>query len=272
MIVHDVLGTMFKSEAEKAKLHRCLFYNIGYIGSDKPHGHGMYIKNAIESKSISNCISINAFRHAIQLYSEAGDHADFVDMIGNVAINAGGPANLGGFKDFIAGAETNGVRLTGVKLINNLLYNCRGNIGYALGVIGMIRNDNYMPDGCIECGDVSYLENNNNTLISESGIVQFCTVDDYDATKGNLTIYNWDLDNTVTADLTALTGINVGNTVRLRSAEDYFNCYQDLVVAVGKTVTVNMQAAGKTVVTAIGHDFTPATNFPEFGCFLIEKI
>lgn len=133
--------------------------------------------------------------------------------------------------------------------------------------------DNYIPDGIVESGTVSYeTQFGNVTTKPESGKVIYCIENEYDNTRGNLVIYNWDLDNTVLVDLSTTTGLAVGNTVRLRSVEDYFNCYQDLFLDTDKKVTVNMQATGKTVATAIGHDFTPATNFPEFGCFMVEKI
>lgn len=102
--------------------------------------------------------------------------------------------------------------------------------------------------------------------------MQFCYVDDYITTRGYLTVYNWDLSDSVIADLSAITGLAVGNTVRLRSVENYFLDYQDLILDADKKVTIDMRAISHSVVTAIGHDFTPVTNFPEFGCFIVEKI
>jgi hypothetical protein len=46
---------------------------------------------------------------------------------------------------------------------------------------------------------------------------------------------------------------------------------QELTVAGDGTITVDMQAANRSVATPIAWD-APATTFPEFGCFVLQKV
>jgi hypothetical protein len=57
--------------------------------------------------------------------------------------------------------------------------------------------------------------------------------------------------------------------VQARNVQDYFSDIQMVTVTVGK-ITVNMQAVNRTVATPVGWA-APATTFPKFGAFVLER-
>jgi len=55
-----------------------------------------------------------------------------------------------------------------------------------------------------------------------------------------------------------------------RNVQDYWNDTQTLDITAGH-ITVNMQAVNRTVETPVGWT-APATTFPQFGAFVLEKV
>ena len=90
-----------------------------------------------------------------------------------------------------------------------------------------------------------------------------------DKRMGIIVIWNWAGDNTVAVDLTDL-GLEVGTTYRWRQAQDPLVDI-DTWVCAGNSFTFTM--TGHTVAKPIGFDeeLIP-TQFPTFGCFIIEKV
>lgn len=90
-----------------------------------------------------------------------------------------------------------------------------------------------------------------------------------DMRMGIVVIWNWAGDNTVEVDLTDL-GLEIGTTYRWRQAQDPL-VDVDTWLCAGNSYTFAM--TGHTVAKPIGFDeeLIP-TQFPTFGCFVIEKV
>jgi len=90
-----------------------------------------------------------------------------------------------------------------------------------------------------------------------------------DTRMGIIVIWNWKGDNTVEVDLTDL-GLEVGTTYRWRQAQDPL-VDVDTWECAGNSYTFAM--TGHTVAKPIGFDeeLIP-TQFPTFGCFIIERV
>jgi hypothetical protein len=98
----------------------------------------------------------------------------------------------------------------------------------------------------------------------------FVRPNEYDNTRANVTVYNWSLANSVTVDLSTVTGLAVGDSVTVRNVQDYFNDTQSLTIDANKRISVDMRAVSHTVVAP--YQWTAAANcFPEFGAFVVKK-
>jgi alkylation response protein AidB-like acyl-CoA dehydrogenase len=82
-----------------------------------------------------------------------------------------------------------------------------------------------------------------------------------------LTVYNQAQANTVNVDVSSVFGAS--GTVKAYNAQDYFSDVQTLTITAG-VITVNMQAANRTVATPDGW-VAPAKTFPDFGAFVLIK-
>lgn len=268
LVIHDTVGNGNLSSGTLSKLTGCLIYNCGWNAPDRGHGHSMYIQNVAGRKTLKRCISCNSFGYAWHAYTEGGN-INYIDYIETACINAGSPVQHG-YQMLTGGYKT----ALEPHWYRNMTYNCGANLGYISqgGATDVVRVGNYLPNGC-SIASVTFFEDSDNVLTKPtSGLVQFCYEDEYHPTRGFLTVYNWDKLDSITADLSAITGLEVGDNVRLRCAENYYGCYQNLTLDANKNVVVDMRVESHTVATAIAHDYTPPTNCPEFGCFVVERI
>lgn len=101
--------------------------------------------------------------------------------------------------------------------------------------------------------------------------VVFVMPNDYLNTRANVTIYNWSGANTVSVDLTSVTGLAIGDQVTFANVQDLFIDIQTLTLDADKKVVVNMQVANRTVAAPILWT-APVSTFPTFGCFLVNKV
>lgn len=276
LIIHDLAEASCFDVSMNTTITGCLSYNIGWIGGDRSHGHGFYIKNKAGRKVLRRNVICNPFRQAISCYREGSTMANNIDLIENTCINAAAPANLGppSYPYFLLVGGASDENVKNPRWHRNMTYNCRGNYGYGAYVTNGELVDNYWHTYCILNPANTYDLNSGNLSEEDQRLanIQFCYEDEYNKSKGILTYYNWLQIDSVTADLSNITGLSAGDTVRLRCAEDYHKCYQDIVLNSRKCVTIDMKSSSHTVATAIGHDYTPLTNCPDFGCFLIEKL
>lgn len=92
----------------------------------------------------------------------------------------------------------------------------------------------------------------------------------YDTERAGVTIYNWELLNTVVVDLTAVTGLSVGDDVYVKNVQDLFVDIATLTLDANKQITIDMRAISHTVAAPTLWT-APPTTFPTFGCFIIQK-
>lgn len=92
----------------------------------------------------------------------------------------------------------------------------------------------------------------------------------YDENRAHLTVYNvQEQADSIGKDVSSV--FSAGDSIKAHNAQDYFNDIQNLTVAGDGTITVDMQAVNRTVETPVGWD-APATTFPQFGCFVLERV
>ena len=99
----------------------------------------------------------------------------------------------------------------------------------------------------------------------------FVSVNDYNAERVHVAIYNWEGLNSVVIDLTSIASLSVGDHVNVTNVQDLFTDITELVLDANKCITVDMRAISHTVAAPILWD-APPTTFPTFGCFIIELV
>lgn len=236
-------------------------YNNGYSRLDRGHGHGLYIQNDSPTRIIKDCIIFNNFGWGIHAYTQGGKIDNLV-FDGCICFNAGSLYNAK-YPNILVGGTPVAHNIT---IKNCLTYGGGTNVvGYVGGAEGVILENNYLPEG---------IDKNTAQIVSEVGNTYgvvgnrvFLRPNDYDGNRANLVIYNQDLVDSIVVDVSSLMW---NGTVHARNVQDYFNDIQILTVVDGN-ITIDMQAENRTVSTPVQWSAAPTT-FPEFGCFVLEKV
>jgi hypothetical protein len=260
-----------------------LFYgNLVYFNGrqDPGQNHGLYTQNvAGVVKTIKDNIIWGNWGYGIHAYGSA--YMDDFSIIGNTIF--GNAANC---FDFHIGGNA---PFSNPTLTSNYIYGT-SRVGYGSGntVTNAKINGNYFvnPTGagaltlttCVptEFGsnyfygtrsgwtDGDYPTNTYGAGIPDAAFVRG---NEYDVNRANLTVYNGSSANTIDVNVSALFGQS--GTVKAHNAQDYFSDIQTLTITAG-VITVNMQAANRTVQTPVGVA-APAKSFPKFGAFILVK-
>ena len=109
-----------------------------------------------------------------------------------------------------------------------------------------------------------------NTYLSNVPDAVIVRANEYETDRANVAVLNGSEAESVTVDLSVVTGLSAGDSVSVRNVQDYFTDIQTLTLTAGETVTVDMRAASHTVASPVNHA-APATTFPVYGAFVIEK-
>ena len=115
-IIHDNTGNGigFWSSAIGSEVAGCIIYHNGTIGSDRGHGHGLYIQNdSAEYKIIRDNIIFNSFGKGAQIYGTSVQVRN-VKMENNIIFNSALAASSSIEQGIIAG---------GVKPVDNMILN-----------------------------------------------------------------------------------------------------------------------------------------------------
>jgi len=263
-VIHDLFSPGFWTEATSAELYGCVIFNNGWTAPDRGHGHGIYAQNSSGVKLIKDCIIFQNFGWGIHAYSSNSDNLVGMEFIGNTCFTAG-ILHGTGYDDILIGAESGVVPAP--KIQANMTYGAlsRGLRFYVGGAEDVTLEDNYFPNG--KAGTYTAISESGNNWTTVGNQV-FVRGNDYDVNRANITIYNQAQANTVQVNVSSV--LNAGDSYRLRNVQDYFVDIQTGTVAQDGTITVDMQASNRSVQAPVQWT-APATTFPDFGCFVLEK-
>ena len=266
-VIHDMAdnGFDFWSASVDSELYGCVIYNIGWSGPDRGHGHLFYTQNETGTKHIRDCIAFNSFSTGLKIYTEGG-HAQGYNVVGNTIFNSAVlyAGNDYGMNFWVQDPNPG----TGYTFDSNMSYHAKptgdpvriGLYDYQYGVRLL---NNYWPEGIIK--NCELLEERGNYYGPALGNRVFLRANDYDPNRANLTIYNEAEASTIDIDISALFGQT--GTVKAHNAQDYFTDIQTLTITAG-VITVSM--INRTVAAPVGWT-APATTFPQFGAFVLER-
>ncbi|HEY8833259.1 MAG TPA: hypothetical protein VIM21_12220 [Gemmatimonadaceae bacterium] len=92
LVVHDLSNGLFSgASAEGLEVYGSLFYNNGWAGPDRGHGHNVYLQNEGATKNIIDNVLFGSFSSGLQIYgSDAASLKNFL-IEGNTIFNSGDP-------------------------------------------------------------------------------------------------------------------------------------------------------------------------------------
>lgn len=246
--IHDYAGVGLWAAALGAEFYGNIVHGIGWLGPDRGHGHGLYVQNlAGVKKTIKHNIIFDCFGWGIHVYSSSGNNLQDMDILENTCFRAG---SLSSPKpNILVGADRD--KAGNVNIVRNLTYG--GNVGIQAYGAGwdetVTKLDNHCPEDGDGIGNLVYLYPN-----------------EYNANRANLTIYNEALVKNIKVDVSSI--YRVGDTVLAKNVQDYKADIQNLIVGKDGIITIDMM--NHTVATPRAWT-APASTFPEFGCFVLER-
>lgn len=294
-VYHDS-ATLFFSGLNNVEISDAILYYGGWVGPDRGHGHGIYASG--DTIKIKNCIILDMFGYGIHCYGEGtGVLLKNIDIENCIVIGAGEILTDFSNSNILVGGSS-GCHADHPIIKNNSTFH-RGaagagiQVGYgAYGYDGGTVQDNVIVGGANSLtlvgdhvdamADISgnwfgsavsgftAEEWTDNTY--SSGIPDVVKVypSEYTNTLAHVAIFNGSSANTVSVDLSAVTGLSAGDDVTVANVQDLFVDIVTLTLDADKKIAVDMRAISHTVATPQGWD-APATTFPTFGAFVVEK-
>lgn len=303
-VLHDFpQGTTTTQATVGCEWVGCIIYHCGW---DDNLGHGLYLQNAGPvQKRIAGCVVFDNFGYNLHLYGSSSQINDFL-VEDNIAFNAGSPESsihyyvnifVGGHVPFNdpevrnnaswfspqegkdggahiqigygsgntvtnavitgnwlgGGADGAAIDTASIKLISCVPATLSGNTAYG-------QHDGFTP------GD--YPDNTFGTTAADVPDTVKLYANETDSDRAHVAIFNAQaLANAVAVDVSGV--FANGDTITARNVQDYWNDTQSLTVS-GGSITLNMQASNRTVATPQGWT-APATTFPAFGAFVLER-
>lgn len=270
--IHDVKLVAFGSTSENLLFYGNVIYYIGWQGPDRGHGHTIYVQNDSPYKRIYNNIFFDPFGFNIHGYGGASSHLNNIDIRKTVCIRAGQLDSIETDADnILVGGEA------GAEQYNTIIDHCMTygdrpvDVGYHNNGSGITVTDNYVTNNInIDDNMTSVIFTGNSTEIV--GNTSFVIPDDYINDYGFVVVYNEALSDNISVDISSI--LSVGDNYILRNVQDYFNDTLIGTVGLGGTISIDMRATSHTVSSPLGTNApsTPPKMFPEFGCFVIEKV
>lgn len=227
-VVHDTaLGVSFWSSAVDSELYGNIIYNNGYEGASRGHGHAIYTQNANGTKRIANNIIFFGYGFGIHAYTEGGSIQGF-DFIDNVWFRAGASrpgssvegtsdgcligglqpvarTRLEGNHSFGPSVDARSLRLGwGSSVTNEHVTLLRNYLVGGVAAQGMWEGgtleDNVFHSALSGIDPEEFPDNEWHTSLP-TGKRVVVHANDYDPTRLDLIIYNWDEAEAVTFDM-----------------------------------------------------------------------
>jgi uncharacterized protein YjdB len=162
------------------EVYGCIIYNNGWMGSDRGHGHALYIQSDYGPVVLKDNVLFNQFGYGVHIYGNAGSGSlNNIRLEGNVAFNNGTLATSGTAANILYGGASTS---NGAAVIGNMTYHSPGvsgtnvRVGYSTTQNGSATiQGNYVVGGSLAF-DMGYWTSamvSGNTWVGSSGIIGF---------------------------------------------------------------------------------------------------
>ena len=272
--------------ADDSEIYGSIISHVGWEGSDRGHGHSIYVQNANGTKRITDNILFESFSFGVHAYTSNG-RIDNIAVSGNILFNHGilsasGPkANVLFAGDQVAQSPT---------VSGNYAYYALGSDGRDIDISacnnGRIQN-NYLAGGTpllnLTCSSTLVTGNTTFGPVSPSivsaypsnaygttptGVTVGVRPSVYESGRANIVVYNWTLSPTVTVNLAGL-GLAAGDAIEVRDAQNFFG---PAVFAGTYTGSVVLPMTGLAAAPVIGNaPVQPGHTSAQFGAFVVMR-
>lgn len=300
LVIHDASqGVLTTTDIPDTEINGCLIYFNGYDGTDRGHGHGVYLQNAAPSmKRVTDNIIFDQFGIGIHAYTESGK-LDGLDVEGNTSFDNGALSTVSGLTtDILIGASGSAaanandsakVAKNTIVRSNSTYFSGSGgtgaNLGYSKGIASPTIVDNYLVGGSALAlvnafrpitmtgnflfGSFSGFQSSEfpgNTFATSrpTGVKVVSRPNHYEPGRANITIYNWDKAPMVDVSLVGI--LIPGAPYELRNAQNFFG--PPVLTGVYNGSPLHVPMTGLTAAVPIGRPAPPATG-PDFQVFVL---
>jgi hypothetical protein len=295
LVIHDMpgCGVGFWIENTDSEIYGCLIY---YNGRNKLE-HGVYLDNRSGSKTIADSIVFNNYGYGIHGYaSTANDYENNITLDGNIAFNNGqlAPGAIQGANLLVGVDSGGGSPALSPVITNNFTYRPNQgpggqSFGYVKGCTNPTVTYNYFvgvtrwaacTTNAAIAGNTFYGSQfatagplpspstfSSNTYITTRPSTARVAVrpNGYKAGRGNIVVYNWGLQSSVSVDLSGV--LSPGASYEIRNAQNFFGSPVSTGIYYGTPVSIPM-AGSVAASVAFG---APAPTGPEFNAFVVLK-
>jgi hypothetical protein len=297
LVVHDFgVGIYNESQYSDVEIVGCVFYNNGWQGPDRGHGHAIYLRSNDGPVTARDNVRFNQFGYGVHVFTNPGEgQLNNIRIEGNVSFNSGGLANNYPAQNILVGGDD---RATGDVVKGNMTYFASGwsaanvRIGYGSLKNGSVDvRDNYFAGGgpVLNMGYWSSATASGNTLIGTSSVVSisdpsmsaslfsgqtssqlptttkvFVRKVPYETGRVNVVVYNWGKDGSVTVNLAGM--LPNGSQYEVHNVQDLNGSAVASGTFNGGSVTVPIRSVQAPV--PVGWSKHPGTG-TEFSTFIV---
>jgi len=296
LIVHDGgPGFFVSSTYPDVEIYGSIVYNIGYQGSDRGHGHAMYIKSDVGPVLVRDNIMFNQFGFGVHEYTDAGSgQLRNIHVEGNVVFNSGLLSNNSQSANILAGGGQ--ASADGITVTDNMTYYAPGygakniQVGPVSGLLNgsMTVRHNYTVGGStsLYIGRWRHTVVDGNTLVGGGGVdtrtdlsatvrvagtpstgtTVFVRPNRYEPGRATIIVYNWGGLATATVDLSKV--LHVGERYAVRNVQDLFGTPVASGTYGGDSISLPMTAVVPPPPVGMARSPAPVTG-PLFNVFLL---
>ena len=158
LVIHDG-GVAFYNypSAYDVEIAGCIIYNNGWQGTDRGHGHALYLKSNVGPVIARDNVMFNQYGYGIHIYTNAGGGSlNNIQLEGNVAFNNGTLSTNSTSSNILIGGE---VAARSIVLRDNMTYFSPGVSGSNVKIgYGAVRNGDVVVEGNHAVGGSTVLE------------------------------------------------------------------------------------------------------------------
>jgi hypothetical protein len=215
LVIHDnCQGASWWSTSRDSEMHGCVFYDNGWLGTDRGHGHAVYTQNRDGVKRITDCIFTGGFGYTLHAYGSDRADVDNYHVEGNIAYAA---------HTFLIGG---GKPSHGIRLLTNFFYGVPVQLGYSAPTNRDCEvRGNVIINGGLSINHFQQVVNEDNLVwATESprppGARVVVRPNQYDPYRANVAVFNWDKNAMIAIDASLF--LRPGDRFRLLNPRELY--------------------------------------------------
>ncbi len=227
LVVHDGgVGFFNYSSRSDVEIYGSIWYNNGWQGPDRGHGHALYIKSDVGPVVARDNVIFNQYGYGIHVYTNTGSGLlNNIWIEGNVSFDNGSLSSSGTSANIGNLGQPPANDLT---MLSNLTYMAPGVTGTNLTLgsgSGLRATGNYVVGGSgITQGTWTNATVTGNTVLAAGPASRqtavFVRPNLYERGRATVTVYNWSQLGAVSVDLSGI--VPVGARYEVRNVQDLY--------------------------------------------------